>query len=998
MKIRRILTIVLSLVMVLSIITPAQADGTETHCICGAPGGVHLQGCDGTEQTWTAVTSLPSSAGYYYLNADISVSARTALSGDICLDLHGHTVTSTVADHGVFSAINASHNCSLTLLDTVGGGKIDMNAAVSRAGLLHVANSGTMTLNIYGGVYDASGAETTGTTTGASALIRSAGGTCTINICGGTLICGEGKANSQTGGIYLASGSTLNMYGGVIRDGKASHSGANVYAAAGSVFNMYGGEISGGSVTNSAGGNIIVTGTGASMTMSGGSVCGGSANAGGNIAVTLGGSLTMTGGSISEGVANSGNGKGGNIYNSGGTLTVSGTARIFDGEGISDANGDGNVYTNSGTTNIADGCAYFSSSDRCICGASVTGGSHLPGCDGTVYSDWVAATSLPNTTGRYYLDADVTVGTTINLNAGQKIVLDLNGHTVTSTCTNRLFIINNTNVELTILDSAGGGTIILGGTSGGALAHMVNPGDKVLTVYGGTIDASGVTVSANRGGAIVSTKDNKGTATINIHGGTLIGGKANTSYNGGAISLEDTVAAASSTLNMTGGTITGGETGKHGGNIYLGSRATMNMSGGLITGGEAGKNNPSGAVGGNILVQGATFVMTGGEISEGRAPSGGNIGVAVNPDAGNQAATVTISGGSIYNGDAYLNGTEGGRGGNIYNSGCDVTISDSARVYDGLSDYLGNNICDNNATTVGADDPDLVFFSGGFSAALVLADSIGIRFAVNGLSAKRAGNYSVTYSYKDETNTVACTAENNTFDIAQCTAVEMTEPVEITVNYSNANGTNVEKVFTTGDSGFTVKDYCDAQLRTAGISSELGDLCTAVLTYGEAAQKYFNKSGELPTSTNPAADLSGLSAPGTDKNVFATSGSVSGITASATLALTSVPTLVFKVKGSELDTVSVSVASGADAVAITPVISGEEMRIEITGIYPTLFDKEFTLTIAGGSETRTISYSALSYICRKWDTSNADLKYVCQALYNYYLTATAYEASVSAQP
>ena len=975
MKIRRILTIVLSLVMVFSIITPAQADGTETHCICGSPGGVHLDGCDGTEQTWTAWTntaSLPQS-GYYYLDCEVTVSSRTSLTGNLFIDLNGKTITST-SGNGIF--LISANSYSLTLLDSAGNGTVTMSGTGEMPGLVLLANGGQKILNIYGGTYDASGATGTKTSGAYAAVIRTynaTNATCTVNMYGGEIIGGTYGTNSDAAGVMnLCSGSTLNMYGGTIRDGKASHKGGNIHAVAGSAINLYGGEISGGTAAQTAGGNIIVTGTGASMTMSGGSVNGGSSNAGGNIAVTLGGSLTMTGGSISEGAADSGNGKGGNIYNSGGTLTVSGTARIFDGEGISDGNGDGNVYTtNSGTTDIADGCAYFSSSDRCICGVNVTGGSHLPGCDGTVYSDWVAATSLPNTTGRYYLDADVTVGTTINLNAGQKIVLDLNGHTVTSTCDNRLFIINNSNVELTILDSAGGGRVILGGTNGGALAHMANSGNKVLTFYGGTIDASGVTVSGNRGGAIVSTKGNTGTATINIHGGTLIGGKANTSYNGGAISLEDTVDAASSTLNMTGGTITGGE---------------------------AGKNNPSGAVGGNILVQGATFVMTGGEISEGRAPSGGNIGVAVNPDAGNQAATVTISGGSIYNGDAYLNGTEGGRGGNIYNSGCSVTISGSAKVYDGLSDYLGNNICDNNATTVGADNPDLVFFSGGFSAALVLADSIGIRFAVNGLSAKRAANYYVTYSYKGETNTVACTAVDNAFDIAQCTAVEMTEPVEITVSYSNESGSNIEQVFTTSAGGFTVKDYCDTQLGSSGISSELADLCTAVLTYGEAAQRFFNKTGELPTSTNPAADLSGLSAPGTDKNVFATSGSVSGITASVTLALTSVPTLVFKVKGSGLDSINVSAASGADSVAIAPVISGEEMRIEITGIYPTLFDKEFTLTIAGGSETRTISYSALSYICRKWDTNNADLKYVCQALYNYYLTATAYEASVSAQP
>lgn len=267
----------------------------------------------------------------------------------------------------------------------------------------------------------------------------------------------------------------------------------------------------------------------------------------------------------------------------------------------------------------------------CICGASATGGEHLPGCDGTVlyyWKPWTNSTSIPTTSGYWYLDVE---GGEIYLDTGYKVLtsedifLDLNGQTIygptsSSGCTSFYFLQDaSVTINITILDSKGGGKIkprSLYGPDGnldGSLQSRfaVYTGPKhCMTIYGGTIDGSEVEGAGGQGTLIRVING----GILNIHGGTLIGTKG-TSNTGNCV-------FCSGTMNMSGGTIMNGKS-KKGGNVFIGSYENAGvtyygkfyMTGGVI------KNGSATICGGNLAYYAdGVFEQTGGEITGGKAP------------------------------------------------------------------------------------------------------------------------------------------------------------------------------------------------------------------------------------------------------------------------------------------------------------------------------------------------------------------------------------------
>ena len=430
MSVRRILTVLVCAAMVLSTVSTVRADAPQTHCVCGSSGSEHLPGCDGSQKEWTPWTqtdSLPTS-GYYYLGADVTVSARTTVSGALFLNLNGHTISSS-SPTGVFLLSNAVR--SLTLLDTAGGGRIDIAASITGgSAFVFMANAADKSFTLYGGTCDASG---TDFGDGIGVIRTQGAGNCTVNIHGGSIVGGTGTAGKAGCVFFGATGtSTLNMTGGSISGGTAKQHGGNVYLNSTSSMNISGGSISGGTAETGQGGNVFSTG--AVISMTGGEISGGTAFRGGNVSSTGSAVMTMTGGSIYGGTASE---HGGNV-NSNGSLTVSGAARIFDGEAVLGPN----INISGGSVSVAEGCAYFTSGDgtgiypasshkHCVCGHP---SEHLSGCDGAAvnWSSWTDQTTLPDRPGYYCLDADVTVSATVEVNTSGEIFLDLNGHTVTS--------------------------------------------------------------------------------------------------------------------------------------------------------------------------------------------------------------------------------------------------------------------------------------------------------------------------------------------------------------------------------------------------------------------------------------------------------------------------------------------------------------------------------------------------------------------------------------
>ncbi len=233
-------------------------------CICGGLNG-HLAGCDGAEQNWsmwTKTDSLPVDSGYYKLsnNVHIATYANANKSADIYLDLNGYTVT--LADEGtrIYHVSQANTNVNITILDSVGTGKIDLGSGTGSGKLtaLRDTGSGKKSFTIYGGTID--GFRLTG---GANegAVIRSLENA-TVNIHGGTVI-GAGTSTKDGGAIY--SKNKLIMTGGTVTGGSAVN-GGNIMVASGE-FNMTGGKIMNG-YASGYGDNVYVDkANGATMTV-----------------------------------------------------------------------------------------------------------------------------------------------------------------------------------------------------------------------------------------------------------------------------------------------------------------------------------------------------------------------------------------------------------------------------------------------------------------------------------------------------------------------------------------------------------------------------------------------------------------------------------------------------------------------------------------------------------------------------------------------------------
>ena len=68
---------------------------------------------------------------------------------------------------------------------------------------------------------------------------------------------------------------------------------------------------------------------------------------------------------------------------------------------------------------------------HCLCGQE----EHLPGCDGNevLWQPWAKTnTTLPTTSGYWYLEDHMTLTGSAELAANQNVVLDLNGKTATA--------------------------------------------------------------------------------------------------------------------------------------------------------------------------------------------------------------------------------------------------------------------------------------------------------------------------------------------------------------------------------------------------------------------------------------------------------------------------------------------------------------------------------------------------------------------------------------
>ncbi len=227
------------------------------------------------------------------------------------------------------------------------------------------------------------------------------------------------------------------------------------------------------------------------------------------------------------------------------------------------------------------------------------------------YYHWNINNSLPNLAGHFILEQDVELTSKVNVLGGD-VCLDLNGKTVTQkTFGMRMYSVESF-ATLSILDSAGGGTMIsTSADNTGASSGMIIYCDSAMAtvkLYSGTLDASQTTAQL---ACAVYMKSGK----MEMYGGTIKGGKT---YGSGSPCM---TVGELSTFEMFGGTMIGGhvqDTGftvevaakggaimrivgeatiydgefiggysdLNGGALYVRSDGTLNLLGGTISGGE----------------------------------------------------------------------------------------------------------------------------------------------------------------------------------------------------------------------------------------------------------------------------------------------------------------------------------------------------------------------------------------------------------------------------
>ena len=287
--------------------------GVHTHCVCGKDSGTTVNGhTHNTSTAWTAVDSLPGTAGSYYLTQSVS-SDWTVPTGEVNLCLNGQTIS---------GKITVGSDAKLTLTDCTGTGKLQG----SRSGSGVSINGGTF--NLYGGTITGF---VNGVEIGSHNDIKTGS---SFTMYGGA-ITGNKADSSGGGGVFLigttnsvVTAPSFTMHGGTISNNTAGASdggGGGVYVGMKCSFTMDGGTITGNTATAGNGGGIYIHFNAGKVSISGGTITGNKATATGNISCGHGGGIYSERGVTVKNVTITGNNstfEGGGIYGKGAiTLT-----------------------------------------------------------------------------------------------------------------------------------------------------------------------------------------------------------------------------------------------------------------------------------------------------------------------------------------------------------------------------------------------------------------------------------------------------------------------------------------------------------------------------------------------------------------------------------------------------------------------------------------------------------------------------------------------------
>ena len=594
-------------------------------------------------------------------SSSLKVPARVTVT----LDLNGHTVdralTTATADGYVIEAIG-----SLTLRDSSAGGTGRITGGYSTGDGGGVCAFGTFIME--GGTISGNSANRGGVYVGVNQTFTMSGGTITGNTASngggvyvnGSFIMNGGTITSNTasnngGGVSVNGNATFNMESGTITGNSTTRYGGGVYVHTDGTFIMEGGTITGNTAgydgcgvynngTFSVSGSPVVTGNLDGIDPNNVYLCN-------NKRINLSGPLT-------DGAA-----LGVRMYNIYGIFTNGWADMMGTADPAAYFTSDRSdyayqVYLSGGeaaqgqfhTVTVADGIehgAVTADKASAVSGDTVTltvtpeagyvletltvkqgemdltttpgeNGAWtftMPGLDVTVTATFIMTWSSLNdalwSDCTITLPYDIIAGSgngQLIIPSGVTVTLDLNGHTInrglSEATTNGIAVAVRGGASLTVKDSASGGRIT-GGNSSGLCGGVHVQGSFIME--GGTI--SGNTASANGGGVYV----NGGSFTMK---GGAISGNTASSYGGG-------VYVNGGTFTMKGGTISGNTARSNGGGVYVAPDGTFTMQGGTISNNTAYEGG--GVLVGSYSTSAGTFTMTGGMISGNNAVDGGGV-------------------------------------------------------------------------------------------------------------------------------------------------------------------------------------------------------------------------------------------------------------------------------------------------------------------------------------------------------------------------------------
>ena len=646
---KRLLSVLLVLVMVLSMIpVSVSAEGAHTPGTHTAAHQCEKCGANATWSAWESTNSLPTS-GHYYLTGDVTVSAQTVLSGNLCLCLNGYTITG--AQNNKTIAV-ATANLTLTITDCTAveidgvyyAGKLSGGKnTTSNGGYIYLGNNGQK-LYFYDGIIENN---------------RAYAG-------GGAIWVANGSSTSKCGSVF--------MYGGELRNNVAADA-SNAGKAGGAVnlgnygkFYMTGGKITGNEAKRGGG---IYAGTNATVVVKNASVTG-------NHASELAGGIYMDSGTLAlqeEAIITGNTGAdqvASNLFlTSAATGAVANTLKGNAKIGVTLAEPRISAGNMAVTTAATGTDANFFESDNAAYQPKLEGNqvilaekteptpppvvqSHTHnGCGDAAcadhaaitYEKWTDPNTLP-TSGSYYLNTDVTLSNQTIMTGN--LDLCLNGKTVTGPSNNRIITTGMNAYTLTISDCTAKveGDVYTAGKLTGAVKASTKSSDTggAIYIYSGAtfylFDGIIENNQAHQGGGAVHVG-----GTMYMENGVIRNNKAGKDgawKAGGGINM-----GTDSKLYITGGEISGNEA-KLGGGIYVHATGTVEITDTVITGNKiaAGSNGTGAGVyapGGSVKLAGETKII--GNQTENLYLDTNMAGVDANELAGTAKIGVTLSAG-----------------------------------------------------------------------------------------------------------------------------------------------------------------------------------------------------------------------------------------------------------------------------------------------------------------------------------------------------------------